>query len=198
MTYKNHMRWGYDCLGVLSCSQTIKWPIHFGNCLIVQMFVVPSNHFEKVGLVIFMYHVFIIIQHMTSQKSAMSCDYLWHVANSSCLSNWGQTLAHPKNHLKRCLFLTLDESLLPSNNSQSRSRLTTIVEQRRWWSWLEHKGSPNICCWWAQAKKQRYNISWSFFFADFVLRPKLEKDVKDKNSEVDLDATLKEDFGSTT
>ena len=36
------------------------------------------------------------------------------------------------------------------------------------------------------------------FVLDYVLRPELENDAEDKNLEVDLDATLEEDFGSTT
>ena len=53
------------------------------------------------GLVILMYHTFIINRQVVGWKSAMPYDYPPHMANSSWLSNRGQTLAHIKNHLKK-------------------------------------------------------------------------------------------------
>ena len=55
-------------------------------------FVVPFNYFERLGLVIFMYHMVIISEHVVGRESATPYDYPPHVANS---------LAHFKNHLKK-------------------------------------------------------------------------------------------------
>lgn len=49
-------------------------------------FVVRSfNYFERLGLVISMYHMFIVNQQVASWKSAMPYNYPQHVANSCCL-----------------------------------------------------------------------------------------------------------------
>lgn len=55
-------------------------------------FVVFFNYFKRLELVIFMCHV-------DGEKGALPYDYPLHVANSSGLSNQGETLAHFKNHL---------------------------------------------------------------------------------------------------
>ena len=47
-------------------------------------------------------------------------------------------------------------------------------------------------------EETRYNFFGSFFFADFVLRLKLEKDGEDENSQAYSKATLEEDCDSTT
>jgi hypothetical protein len=45
---------------------------YFSNCA---CFVVHSNYFERMGLVIFVFHVFIINKQATCCKSAMPYDY---------------------------------------------------------------------------------------------------------------------------
>ena len=48
-----------------------------------------------------MYYVFIQNQQVVGWKSVVLYDYPPHVGNSSWSSDWGQTLAHFKNHPKR-------------------------------------------------------------------------------------------------
>ena len=50
-------------------------------------FVVPLNFFERLGLVIFIYHMSLINQQVVGQKSAMPYNYPPQVVNSSWWSD---------------------------------------------------------------------------------------------------------------
>lgn len=98
VTYGNHVPQGYNCLGVLSCSQPTRKPIQLGHCLIMYYL---SIHLKRLGLAIFMCHMFIINQQVEWLMSVVTCIYPPHLGNYSQLSNQGQTLAQkvePKSH----------------------------------------------------------------------------------------------------
>jgi hypothetical protein len=101
VTYGNHVWRGYDCLEdiILLINNQITSSIRsFFYCA---YFVEPFNYFERLGLVIFKYHMLIRIQQVVGRKSAMPYDYPHHVGNSSWLSNHGQAWAHFRNHMKK-------------------------------------------------------------------------------------------------
>ena len=98
--------------------------------VILQLYVFYST-FQLLWKARFSYfHVPCICYKLTSdnQNSAMSYDYLRHVANYSCMS-LRQNFGSIQKPSQKVLYKTLDGSLLPSsNNSQSQSRLTTTED----------------------------------------------------------------------
>ena len=99
----------------------------------------------------------------------MPCDYLRHMANSSCLSNQDQILAHFKNYFKRHLLLTLDipmSLLLNNNNSQSQSRLTTTEVNANDEANLDRKDHlASIVD--GNERRNKIQLFWKFFFCRF-------------------------------
>ena len=75
-------------------------PFSLGNFSICVNFVIPFNYFERLGLIVFMYHMFIINQQVACCKSVMPYDYHPHATKLWLIS---KTVSKGKsNNSLRC------------------------------------------------------------------------------------------------
>ena len=77
-----------------------------------------------------MYHMFLINQQAASHKSDMPHGYPSHMANSSWLSNQGETLAHFQKPLEKAepiihcnSFKAISKSIIQNKRTQNRYAL---------------------------------------------------------------------------
>ena len=92
--------WGYYLANMKLMTYSIRYFFNYED------FVVLFNYFKRLGLVIFMYHMYVINQQVVGQKNAMPYDYPY---------KWAILVAFLTKTKIWCISITISKSI--ANNS---------------------------------------------------------------------------------